>query len=256
MKNTIKEIAEALRSMEDDKDPRIHVWEQDDRKGVNRLIKSFRTRLERVQKEHERFIDMTAFEMSARENGYKLIAGIDEVGRGPLAGPVVAAAVVLPDAFYLPGLDDSKKLSNTKKLELYETIQQRALGIGVGFASAKEIDDVNIYQATKLAMLRALGEMKVSPDMLLIDAMTLDIGIEQQSIIKGDARSVSIAAASVIAKVTRDRFMTELAKQYPYYRFEQNVGYGTKEHLEGLKQHGPIKEHRFSFEPIKSFKNE
>ena len=251
MKESIKEIEVHLRVMQSDDDPRLHQWKNDDRKGVERLLHSFYKRLQKKQLMHEHFVEMSSFEREARENGYHFIAGIDEVGRGPLAGPVVAAAVILPEGFYLPGLDDSKKLNKSAKARFIDVITQQAISNGIGYANAKEIDEVNIYQATKMAMQRALNALEVTPDMLLIDAMTLDVETSQQSIIKGDARSVSIAAASVVAKVTRDRYMAELANTYPSYKFERNAGYGTKEHLDGLHTDGPCKEHRFSFEPVR-----
>ncbi|MGD7043664.1 ribonuclease HII [Jeotgalibacillus proteolyticus] len=252
MTHSIKEIEKILNSLETDEDIRLREWKKDSRKGVIKLLKSFYLRMEKKQALHKKFKQMQAFENEAKLNKYELIAGIDEVGRGPLAGPVVAAAVVLPEGFYLPGLDDSKKLTDVKKEYLYNEIRQQATAIGIGFSEAKEIDDVNIYQATRRAMTRAVKDLGVVPEMLLIDAMALDTKIPQKSIIKGDSRSISIAAASIVAKVTRDRYMEELAHSYPYYKFEQNAGYGTKEHLKGLQTHGPCSEHRMSFAPVKA----
>lgn len=252
MSQSIKEIEEIIKTIDSIADPRITQWKKDPRKGVAKLLSVFDNKIRKKQALHERFIEMNEFEETARADNVKLIAGVDEVGRGPLAGPVVAAAVILPKNFYLPGLDDSKKLSQKLKNQLYQEIKERAVSIGVGFASAEEIDQINIYQATKLAMTRAINQLSPAPEMLLIDAMSLEVSIPQQSIIKGDARSVSIAAASVVAKVIRDRHMTELAGSHPYYSFEKNAGYGTKEHLEGLHNYGPCKEHRISFTPVKT----
>lgn len=184
------------------------------------------------------------------KKGYSIIAGIDEVGRGPLAGPVVAAAVILSEDFYLPGLNDSKKLSKAKRESYYTYIKQHA-DIGIGIVDHKEIDQLNIYQATKKAMQMAVQSLTRTPDYLLIDAMTLPLSVPQESIIKGDTKSASIAAASIVAKVVRDRMMEQFAKKYPYYGFDQNMGYGTKEHLDGLKIYGPSDIHRLSFSPVK-----
>lgn len=252
MTQSIKEIEQALKTIDSMADPRIEQLKKDPRKGVAKLLTAFDNKIRKKQALHERFIEMSKFEESARAGNFNLIAGVDEVGRGPLAGPVVAAAVILPEDFYLPGLDDSKKLSHKLKNQLYQEINKQAVSVGVGFASAVEIDQINIYQATKLAMTRAINQLNRTPEMLLIDAMTVEGDIPQQSIIKGDARSVSIAAASVVAKVVRDRHMIELAGSHPYYSFEKNAGYGTKEHLEGLHNYGPCKEHRISFAPVKS----
>ncbi|OJG28286.1 ribonuclease HII [Enterococcus caccae] len=197
------------------------------------------------------FEEMQQFENSARAQGHRLIVGIDEVGRGPLAGPVVAAAVILPENFQLLGVNDSKKLSAKKRDELYDEIQNQAISIGIGMVDHNKIDEINIYQASKLAMGIALEDLCFIPDYLLIDAMKLDVKIPQESIIKGDARSVSIAAASIVAKVIRDRLMEDYGKMYPGYGFEKNAGYGTKEHLLGLQKQGICTIHRKTFAPIK-----
>lgn len=254
MPQSIKEIDELLKTLKSLDDPRVDQLKNDSRKGVIKLLNSFYKRIQKEQLLHEKFMQMSIFELEAKSENYQLIAGIDEVGRGPLAGPVVAAAVILPDDFYLPGLDDSKKLSEAKKEELFHVINNLAVSIGIGFSSAKEIDEVNIYQATKIAMTRALENLDLKPDMLLIDAMNLDQPTPQKSITKGDAKSISIAAASVVAKVTRDRYMKELAEKYPHYKFEKNAGYGTKDHLEGLHNFGPCEEHRESFTPVRMAK--
>ena len=196
-----------------------------------------------------------ASEKELYQKGYQAIAGIDEVGRGPLAGPVVTACVILPKDCKIRHLNDSKKIPKKHHEEIYEEVLARALGVGIGIVDNDTIDRVNIYEATKLGMLQAIEQMKgevTKPDYLLIDAMQLDTPIPQLSLIKGDANSLSIAAASIVAKVTRDRMMAEYAKEYPGYAFDKNVGYSTKDHLAGLKQYGVTPIHRKSFEPIKS----
>ncbi len=191
------------------------------------------------------------FEMEARRCGYRLVAGLDEAGRGPLAGPVVAAAVILPRRCQLAGLNDSKQLTEMERERLYDEIRQRAVGIGVGQASEREIDAMNILEATRLAMRRAIQALPVMPDYLLLDAIELSaVSLPQRAIIKGDTLSVSIAAASIVAKVTRDRLMGNYHRQYPQYNFQAHKGYGTAEHLRMLAVHGPCAIHRRSFRPV------
>lgn len=197
--------------------------------------------------------DLLHHERHLYEQGIQQIAGIDEVGRGPLAGPVVAAAVILPKNAQLTGVNDSKKLSAKKRALYHNQILETAVAIGIGIATVAEIDDMNILQATKLAMKRAIDDLAVTPEYLLIDYLTLDIDLPQQGIVGGDAKSLSIAAASIVAKEVRDKMMQQLGKKHPAYRFEKNAGYGTKVHREALKTHGYIEGvHRKSFEPIKS----
>ena len=192
------------------------------------------------------------FEQRAQQRGFKLIAGIDEAGRGPLAGPVVAAAVILPDRFDLPGLTDSKKLSEKQRNRFYPQIREQARAVGVGVASAAEIDQINILQATLLAMRRAVSRLSLTPDYLLIDGMTpLPLDISQQTLKKGDSRSLSIAAASVIAKVVRDRIMSAFARQLPEYGLAQHKGYGTKHHRHAIAEFGPTWLHRKTFAGVK-----
>ncbi len=197
------------------------------------------------------------YESDLIEKGIKIIAGVDEVGRGPLVGNVVAACIVLPINYQLEGLTDSKKLSEKKREEYYSIIQKDALAIGIGKVDEKTIDKINIYEATKIAMKKAIEEAnkKIKIEHVLIDAMPLDIPIPTTSIIKGDAKSLSIAAASVIAKVTRDHEMYELDKKYPEYDFKHNKGYGTKKHIEAIKKYGIIKEHRITYNPVTIYKN-
>ena len=195
---------------------------------------------------------MNEFENELHKKGIKLIAGIDEVGRGPLIGPVVCAAVILKEDFYDERINDSKKLTEKKRELLYDVIYDNSISIGIGSCSASEIDEINILEATKKAMLEAVNNLSVKPEHLLIDAVKLDTKIPSTSIIKGDAKSISIAAASIIAKVTRDRMMIELDKNYPMYDFKHNKGYGTKKHIEAIYKYGVLDTHRRSFEPIKS----
>ncbi|QKS71455.1 ribonuclease HII [Paenalkalicoccus suaedae] len=253
MERTMAEWKSLAKTIESPEDPLLKELEQDERKGAQALRKSVHTRLTKTQKLIAQWQDMTSFEAPLWESD-TYIAGIDEVGRGPLAGPVVAAAVILPKEFTLYGLTDSKKLSKTKREEFYQQIQANAISVSVGTATAKEIDELNIYQATKVAMMRAIEGLSTKPNHLLIDAMTLPIDLPQDSLIKGDQRSVSIAAASVVAKQVRDRYMEDVHNVYPYYGFQSNAGYGTKDHLQALKEFGIIEnEHRKSFAPIKSF---
>lgn len=197
--------------------------------------------------------DSYRYERKLKENGISLIAGIDEVGRGPLVGPVVAACVILPDQFELEGLTDSKKLSEKKREEFYDKIKQQAISIGVGIIDEKKIDEVNIYEATKLAMKEAINNCCIQPEHILIDAMPLDIYIPTTSIIKGDLKSITISAASVIAKVERDRMLVELDKKYPMYDFKNNKGYPTKKHLEAIERYGILDEHRRSYKPVSDY---
>jgi ribonuclease HII len=244
----IKEQLQGIESLDD------HRWEAiraDSRKGVQAAVKSWERNYQLDLALKKRQVQMMVFEEELKARGRLAIAGIDEVGRGPLAGPVVAAAVILPaDIPFLP-VNDSKQLSAKKREQLYDQIMGIA-DVGIGLISPETIDAVNIYQATKLAMMQAIANLKQEPDSLLIDAMKLPLPVEQQSIIKGDAKSVSIAAASIVAKVYRDRLMSEYALQYPHYGFEKNAGYGTQLHLSGLDTHGITPIHRKTFDPIKS----
>lgn len=197
--------------------------------------------------------DLYIYEKELISKGIKLIGGIDEVGRGPLVGPVVAACVILPLNYKLEGLTDSKKLTEKKREKFYDILVKDAISIGVGIIDEKKIDEVNIYEATKLAMAEAFNKMKIKPEHVLIDAMPLDLPVPTTSIIKGDAKSLTIAAASVIAKVTRDHMMDELHEKYPYYNFKKNKGYPTKEHVEAINKYGIIKEHRKTYGPVKDY---
>lgn len=196
---------------------------------------------------------MKEFETELYNNGINFIAGIDEVGRGPLVGPVVTAAVILSKDFYDERINDSKKLTEKKRELLYDVIMENAISVGIGISSEDVIDEINILNATKRAMLEAVNNLSVKPEHLLIDAVKLDTDIPQTSIIKGDAKSESIAAASIIAKVTRDRMMIELDKIHPEYDFKHNKGYGTKKHIEAIRKYGIIKEHRKTFAPCDEY---
>ena len=195
---------------------------------------------------------MKEYEIELYKQGINYIAGIDEVGRGPLIGPVVTAAVILPKDFYDERINDSKKLTEKKRELLYDVIMENAISVGIGMSTNEVIDEINILEATKKAMLEAINNLSITPEHLLIDAVKLDTKIPQTPIIKGDAKSLSIAAASIIAKVTRDRMLIEMDKKYPEYDFKHNKGYGTKKHIEAIYKYGVLKEHRKSFEPIKS----
>lgn len=205
-------------------------------------------RIKYDDKEKERLIRMTEFERKCYEKGFKLIAGVDEVGRGPLAGPVVAAAVILGEGLLIPGVNDSKKLSEEKREYLYEEIKSKALCCSVGIVDEKIIDEINILNAACLAMKKALEGLAEKPDYILLDAVTLkDVGIPQKGIIKGDALSLSIAAASIIAKVERDRMVSAYDEKYPHFAFSKHKGYGTREHMECIKKYGLLPVHRRSF---------
>lgn len=195
--------------------------------------------------------DLYQYEKELWNKNINLVGGIDEVGRGPLIGPVVAACVILPKDFKLEGLTDSKKLSEKKREQFYDVIMDNALSVGIGQASEKTIDKINIYEATKVAMKEAVQNSKIKPEHILVDAMPLSLDVPTTSIIKGDAKSITIAAASVIAKVTRDRMLVELDKEYPMYDLKHNKGYGTKKHIEALREYGITKYHRLSFAPVK-----
>ena len=249
---TIKEIKERLATIDDLDHPLFEELILDGRAGVQAAISKRKRELQKQVDEDLRLEKMLAYEKELYTQGIQLIAGVDEVGRGPLAGPVVAAAVILPKACKIPGLNDSKKIPKSKHKEIYEAVLQNAIAIGIGVKDNQVIDQVNIYEATKLAMMEAIGQLDPQPQHLLIDAMKLDLPIPQTSIIKGDANSLSIAAASIVAKVTRDQMMEEFDREYPGYDFAQNAGYGTAKHLAGLDKLGMTPIHRRSFEPIKS----
>ena len=252
---TIKEIKECLTTIDRLDHPLFEELIADGRAGVQAAISKRKRELQKQVEEDLRLEKMLAYEKELYAQGIQLIAGVDEVGRGPLAGPVVAAAVILPENCKIPGLNDSKKIPKSKHQAIYQAVLDQALLVGIGVKDNQVIDQVNIYEATKLAMLEAIQELDQQPQHLLIDAMKLDLPISQTSIIKGDANSLSIAAASIVAKVTRDQMMAAYDQEYPGYDFGQNAGYGTSKHLEGLEKYGVTPIHRRSFEPIKSMTN-
>lgn len=246
-KESIKEIE--CRLKEADNETRKQLMEfylADERSGVQKLLEKYRKQEEKLLAEKERLATMRIYEEKYAEHTY--ICGIDEVGRGPLAGPVVAGAVILPKNCEILYLNDSKKLSASKRETLYAEIMDKAIAVGIGMASPARIDEINILQATYDAMRQAINKLKVKPDLLLNDAVTIpEVVIPQVPIIKGDAKSVSIAAASIVAKVTRDHLMEEYENVLPGYGFASNKGYGSAEHIAALQKLGPTPIHRRSF---------
>ncbi|MFD1705864.1 ribonuclease HII [Siminovitchia sediminis] len=249
---TIAQIQKALQKIHTENDPFLKELQTDSRKGVQTLLNRWKVERKKERQELERFQHMSLHEKRWRQKGFDAICGIDEAGRGPLAGPVVSAAVILKKNSFIKGLDDSKKISEARRLQLFEQIHEEAEAIGIGMISPIEIDKYNIHQAVLKAMKLAVSNLVVQPDVLLIDAMNIETPYPQESIIKGDANSISIAAASIIAKVTRDRIMAEYDLRYPEYGFAIHKGYGTKAHLDALKKWGPSEIHRRSFAPVRS----
>ena len=252
----MKSISEIKAELENaDKDTReslLELCKKDTRKGVLKLVEKYEKQKAAMAEELERLKKMHEFE--DKYSDYEYIAGIDEAGRGPLAGPVVAASVILPKDCEILYLNDSKQLSAKRRDELFDEIKQKAIAYGIEIVSQGRIDDINILQATYEAMREAIGRMseKQNPDLLLVDAVHIpDVDIKQVGIVKGDAKSVSIAAASILAKVTRDRFMVEMDKLYPEYGFASHKGYGSKSHIEAIKKYGASPIHRQTF--IKNF---
>ncbi|MBA4689110.1 MAG: ribonuclease HII [Candidatus Galacturonibacter soehngenii] len=247
MEMKINQIKEELQAADMNMLPVIiRKYESDTRNGVVTLIKKYQGRIQKLEAEKLRIELMKQYEKKYED--YSHICGIDEVGRGPLAGPVVASAVILPKECDILYINDSKKLSEKKREELYDEIMEKAVAVGIGIVGPQVIDEINILQATYEAMRIAIKKLSVSPDILLNDAVTIpDITIPQVPIIKGDAKSISIAAASIVAKVTRDRLMIEYDKLIPEYSFAENKGYGTSVHIEALKKYGASPIHRQSF---------
>lgn len=230
---------------------------EDDRKGVHKLIKSYEKEQQKMVEMANEFEKMCHYENINYLKGKKYIAGIDEAGRGPLAGPVVAAAVILPKSFKLIGLTDSKLLSKQTREQFYEIIVAQAISYSVSIIDNHVIDEINIYEATKQAMIGSVQQLDQKPDHVLIDAVKLDqLGISSDSIIKGDQKSVTIAAASIIAKETRDRLMADIHAEYPIYHFDSNMGYGTKHHINMLIKHGITPYHRRTFAPVRNVMNQ
>lgn len=226
----------------------------DTRKGVQTLVARYNRQREKELKAREQFFKLVAFDKKFQSENIQYVAGVDEAGRGPLAGPVVAAAVILPEDFTLIGLNDSKQITAEQRDKMYDYIIQEAISYEVAVVSNEQIDALNIYDATKLAMTEAVKKLAVPAQFVLTDAMPLNDGqIPYESIVKGDEKSLAIAAASILAKVTRDRWMVKLDEQYPQYDFKGHKGYGTKAHLEALQQYGLTPYHRLTFSPVKQF---
>ncbi|GEN44901.1 ribonuclease HII [Alkalibacillus haloalkaliphilus] len=258
MKNTRGTISEIKQQLQNDglTHEDIKVLRQDERTGVQKLLQQYDQKLEKERQLKEQYEQMKVYEYQLKSKGYYSVAGIDEVGRGPLAGPVVAASVILdPRDESLIGINDSKKISELKRNQFYETILKCARAVGIGIVDSQTIDEINIYEASKKAMKLAIDDMEVNADYYLLDAMKLEgLQAPQQSLIKGDQKSVSIAAGSIVAKVTRDRLMVEAGKEFPSFEFNRNMGYGTANHLKALEQHGPTPYHRMSFNPVSLYK--
>ena len=246
-----KEIKELFQAACVDELPEfIKTYEEDERAGVRKLVVSAQKKLDALEKEKQRIYKLSEYER--KYSDYACICGIDEAGRGPLAGPVVAGAVILPKDCDILYINDSKQLSEKKREELYDVIMEKAITCAVGYATPERIDEINILQATYEAMREAIGKLNPMPDILLNDAVVIpEVPIKQIPIIKGDAKSISIGAASIIAKVTRDRLMVEYDKVFPEYGFAGNKGYGSAAHIEALKKYGATPIHRRSF--IKNF---
>lgn len=247
---TIAEIKNILAS-DDVPEDVMKVLMADERKGVQKLLLSYMKRLDRESKERLRVEKMYETENTFYKEGLSLIAGMDEVGRGPLAGPVTVAAVILPPHWFAAGLNDSKKVTPKHREELAEKIKKEAVAYSIISLPREEIDALNIYGATLTAMYQAVKSLSVQPEAVIVDAMPVHLKIPVRSMIHGDARSASVAAASIIAKVHRDHLMEEYDKQYPGYGFAQNKGYGTKEHIDAIRELGVTPIHRRSFEPVK-----
>ncbi len=248
---TISEIREIL--LGSPSEEFLAELELDSRVAVKKLLQAYHKRIEKAALERDRFHKMLSYERNYYAEGAKLIAGVDEAGRGPLAGPLVIAAVVMPEEFFISGLNDSKQISASKRDKLYDEILQKALSVSVNIVSISNIDELNIYRATQQGMAEVLLHLDKQPDVALIDAMPVEAGeIKTVSLVHGDALSASIAAASIIAKVTRDRIMEKLDALYPAYKFANNKGYGSKDHMQAIDQDGVTEWHRRSYEPVKS----
>ncbi|MDP4181119.1 MAG: ribonuclease HII [Bacillota bacterium] len=245
----IKDIEEEIKPLDvEEALKKLYCYKEENGMPLDKLIDKYLKRKAAKDKELARYENMSSFEKDAYKKGVKLIAGVDEAGRGPLAGPVVAAAVILPEGIFIEGLNDSKKLTHEKREKLFDIITKEALFYGIGQADHKRIDEINILNATKEAMEMAVRNLEIQPELLLIDAVKLNnLEMKQLNIIKGDALSISIAAASVLAKVTRDRLICDMDLKYPEYGFAKHKGYGTEEHIEAIKKFGICPIHRVSF---------
>jgi len=248
-KLTQKQIINEIQDMPPDK-ALSYLYDLKDTYGcsVDKLIEKYKKKKKAFDKEMDRLKAMCVYENKAYASGFKYVAGIDEAGRGPLAGPVVAAAVILPEGLLIEGVNDSKKLSGKKRELLFDIIKEKAIAYGIGIVDEKIIDEINILNATRKAMAIAVDALKVRPDFMLTDAMRIDeIGIPHLDIVKGDSKSISIAAASILAKVTSDRIMDQYDKKYPEYGFLKHKGYGTAEHINAIKNFGICPIHRITY---------
>ncbi|MCK8606499.1 ribonuclease HII [Apilactobacillus ozensis] len=249
-KLTIKEIKNKLLEIDTLYDDFLLEIKKDERVGVQKLFNSKLKQLKHLQSLKAAFKEHFIYEKSFWKQGKTMVAGVDEVGRGPLAGPVVSCAIILPHDFNLYQVNDSKQLSPSVRKSLYQKIINNCVAYGIGIADNNVIDDINIYEATRVAMKQAVNNLKVTPDEVIVDAMDIDVPIHQTKLIKGDAKSVSVSAASIVAKVFRDNIMDEYARKYPEYDFNHNAGYGTKKHLDALNKFGATSIHRKTFSPV------
>ena len=246
-------IAQAKRLLEEDPTPELlETFRKDGRKGIQKLLLSYDKKIQKKLQKQAEFENRLKLERAYWNFGIENVGGIDEVGRGPLAGPVIACCVILPHDFDLIDVNDSKQLTAEKSEKLYGLILERAIDVGIGCVDNRMIDRINIYEAARVAMKQAVESLRIKPEQLLIDAMQIETDIPQEKLIKGDAKSASISAASIVAKVNRDHLMQFYDRIYPGYGFSKNDGYGTREHLAGLEKLGPCPIHRMTFEPIKS----
>lgn len=251
-KQSIAEIKLLLTYIYDKDNQLLNELKNDSRKGVQKLINQKLKQIDQINLKKQAFKQKFEYEKSFWQQGHQYIAGVDEVGRGPLAGPVVAGAVILDANFDLYEVNDSKQMSDQKRRELAPLIKENAVAYSVSVIDNDVIDRVNIYEASRIAMKDAINQLDIKPNQLIIDAMDVDLSIPQLKLIKGDFKSVSIAAASILAKVYRDDLMFQYSKQYPEYGFDKNDGYGTKQHLNAIKQYGITKIHRKTFAPVKN----
>lgn len=248
---SIKEIHTRIQTNEFTNEE-VELWRKDERKGVIKLIDSIDRQIKKDEQLKSQYHEMSKYENELVQQGVSYIAGIDEAGRGPLAGPVVAAAVILPKNAELYGLTDSKQLNEKERNYFYEKIKKIAISFHIQAISNDEIDEINIYQATKKAMTKAVFSLHIQPEHVLIDAVPLSLDMSTTVLTKGDQKSITIAAASVLAKVYRDRYMKKMDVEYPQYQFAKHKGYGTKAHLELLNLHGATPYHRKTFAPVKN----
>lgn len=254
MTETIKSIKKRLKGVKSIRDPFFREWINDPRKGVQVLLHSKAKRLAKLQLKIRRFKSRCRYERYFHNLGYQNVVGVDEVGRGPLAGPVVTCAIILPRDFNLIDVNDSKQLSPRRREVLYPKILDQAVDFSIGIGSNRLIDRVNIYEADRMAMRQAVLSLDHSPDYIIVDAMTIQVPFHQLKLYHGDAKSVSVGAASIVAKVYRDHLMDKYSREYPQYDFKHNAGYGTPEHLQALKKYGITPIHRLSFAPVRKYK--